>query len=157
VVGVSSVLALVVFHVALFWSQAGDGRLLDPELAVRWAAGFGLTGLLVVLRRAGVPLLWGRRALIVWVLVALLHWNTSPVADAAVPGGFPAQVLFELPSAAAGALLLAGGLLLALLAARSRLLRPRPVALVHASRAPRQDSPILSLHLASRAPPLRLA
>jgi hypothetical protein len=147
-----SVLALVVFHAALFWHQLGDGRLLDPAVAARW----GLGGLLLValgaLRRAGVPLLWGRRALVVWVLVALLHWTTVPAVSAGTleRGGAMALLFFELPASAA--LLTASLFLLFLLRAR---LAPRTARLMGRSvpTAPVGHAPILSRHLASRAPP----
>ena len=73
-----SALALVVFHLLLFWNQIGDGRLLDPAVAMRWGMSALLVVVLTALRRAGVPVLWGRRALVVWVLVALLHWAAVP-------------------------------------------------------------------------------
>jgi hypothetical protein len=149
-------LALVVFHLVLFWDQIGDGRLLDPAVAARW----GMSALLVLalagLRRAGVPILWGRRALVVWVLVALLHWAALPAGEVEglAPGGGPAtQVLFDLPMAGAAALLLAASvMLLLLLGARATVCascakRVRPFA------SARDHAAILSLHLASRAPP----
>ena len=92
------------FHAALFWSQIGSGRLLDPSVAVRWGMGALLLAALVALGRAGVPVLWGRRALVVWVLVALLHVTAAPATDL---GGITrtaaqtTQVLVDLPSGAA--------------------------------------------------------
>jgi hypothetical protein len=151
-----SALALVVFHLVLFWDQIGDGRLLDPAVAVRW----GMSALLLValtgLRRAGVPVLWGRRALVVWVLVALLHWAAVPAneVDGIARGGAQAaQVLFDLPMGGAAALLLAASVIL-LVSVSAR----RPVCAARAQRvrpfaSGSADAAILSLHLASRAPP----
>jgi len=151
-----SALALVVFHVLLFRDQIGDGRLFDPAVAVRW----GISALLLLaiagLRRAGVPVLWGRRALVVWVLVAVLHWAALPAGDvdSITQGGVQTTlVLVDLPVGGAAALLLAASvILLSLLGARglpkaARPMRVRTVAPAGAHAA------ILSLHLASRAPP----
>jgi hypothetical protein len=151
-----SVLALVVFHLVLFWNQIGDGRLLDPAVAVRWGLSALLLAVLAGLRRAGVPVFWGRRALVMWVLVALLHWTAMPAGDLddiTQRGGQAALVLVDLSvSSAAGLLLAASLLLLLLLGARplpsaARAMRVRPFAAAGAHAA------ILGLHLASRAPP----
>ena len=113
-----SALALVVFHLLLFWNQIGDGRLLDPAVAMRWGMSALLVVVLTALRRAGVPVLWGRRALVVWVLVALLHWAAVPAGDldGISQGGAQAtQVLLDLPTGGAAGLLLAASLMLLLL------------------------------------------
>jgi hypothetical protein len=151
-----SVLALVVFHLLLFWNQIGDGRLLDPAVALRWGLSAVLLVVLTGLRRAGVPFFRGRRALVVWVLVALLHWSAVPAGDLdgiSQGSGQATLVLVDLSVTGAAALLLAGSLLLLLLlgartlpsAARAMRVRPFAAAGAHAA--------ILSLHLASRAPP----
>ena len=151
-----SALALVIFHLVLFWDQIISGRLLDPAVAVRW----GMSALLLVVftafRRAGVPLLWGRRALVVWVLVALLHCAAVPAGDVegiTRGGAQAAEVVVDLRIGGAAALLLAASLMLLFLlgarampgAARAMRVRWSAVSGAHA--------PILSLHLASRAPP----
>ncbi|HZA35459.1 MAG TPA: hypothetical protein VE505_11055, partial [Vicinamibacterales bacterium] len=113
-----SVLALVVFHLVLFWNQIGDGRLLDPAVAVRWGLSALLLAVLAGLRRAGVPVFWGRRALVMWVLVALLHWTAMPAGDLddiTQRGGQAALVLVDLSVSGAAGLLLAASLLLLLL------------------------------------------
>ena len=129
----------------------------DPAVAVRWSVGALLLAALVALGRAGVPVLWGRRALVVWVLVALLHVTAAPATDL---GGITrtaaqtTQVLVDLPSGAAAALLFAVSLVVLLLlrarvaahGAGSMRVRPSAAAGAH--------PPILSLHLASRAPPI---
>jgi hypothetical protein len=151
-----SALALVVFHLLLFWNQIGNGRLLDPAVAMRWGMSALLLVVLTALRRAGVPVVWGRRALVVWVLVALLHWAAVPAGDldGISQGGAQAtQVLLDLPTGGAAGLLLAASLMLLLLlraralpsAARAVRVRRFAAAGIHAA--------ILSLHLASRAPP----
>jgi hypothetical protein len=151
-----SALALVVFHIVLFWNQIGDGRLLDPAVAARWGMSALLLVALAALRRAGVSVLWGRRALAVWVLVALVHWAAAPpanVASIAQSGAQAAQVLLDLPLGGAAALLVAASLmLLFLLGARGRTNGARAMR-VRWSAAAGAHAPILSLHLASRAPP----
>ena len=141
---------LVLFHVALFVGQAGAGRLVEPALAVKWSVSVLLCLALVALRRAGVPLLRGRRALAVWLLAGLLHWNTAPGPESGPP--ILPQVIVELQSSA-GLALLGTGLLLAMLTLRrAQAVRARH-PLPRAARVIGRASPPLSLHLASRAPP----
>jgi hypothetical protein len=144
--------ALVLFHVALFAVQAGAGRLLDPAVSVKWGLSVLLCLALVALRRSGIPLLWGRRALVVWLLVGLLHWNTAPAPGAGQSPVLP-QVIVELQSSA-GLMLFATGLLLALLHLRRALMARPARPLPRVVSAIRRESPLLSLHLASRAPPM---
>ncbi len=74
--------ALVVYHAVLLWDRVASLTLLDPVIALRWAAAAALAFGLVRMQLAGVPLLAGRRALIVWTLVALLHAGMAPGAGA---------------------------------------------------------------------------
>jgi hypothetical protein len=122
--GAAGVVALVAFHVFLLWDRLTGGQMFDPAVALRWVSAAGLIAALVGLRRHGVPLLSGRRALLVWLLVALLHWTTGPPTAASdIPtGDASASLIFVLPSTAATALL-GVGLLLATLTTR----RARPV------------------------------
>jgi hypothetical protein len=150
-----SALALIVFHAALLWNQIGDGRVLDPIVAVRWGVGAVLLGALAGLRRAGVPVLWGRRALGVWVLVAVMHVTAVPAPDlGALTGTAPNTTqIVTLPTAAAATWLFAATLFLLGLLCASRVkhtslgMRVPWLAPVDAR------TPIVSLHLASRAPP----
>jgi hypothetical protein len=66
-------LVLALFHVWLFAGQAIEGQLGDPALLLRWLAAALLTAGLIALRRAGAPLLRGRKAVAIWLLAALLH------------------------------------------------------------------------------------
>lgn len=70
---------LVLFHVWLFAGQAWTGELADAALLGRWAVAGGLALALVWLRRQGLSLVRGRRAVAVWLLAALLH--APAVAD----------------------------------------------------------------------------
>jgi len=105
----------VAFHLWLFWDQLATGRLMDPEVAVRWTVAGLLSGVLVVLRHLRVSLTRGRRALSVWLLVVLLHvWGAaSPGIALEVSGhatGHESSGWFVLPATAT--LLLGVGLLL---------------------------------------------
>ena len=142
--------ALVAFHIALFAVQAGAGRLVEPALAVKWGVSVLLCVALLGLKRSGVPLLWGRRALAVWLLAGLLHWNTAPAPDAGQP--ILPQIIVELQSSA-GLVLLGTGLLLTLFGQRRSHLILARGRLARSVRVIHPDSALLSRYLASRAPP----
>jgi hypothetical protein len=148
---------LLVFHAVLFWTHLIGGRLFEPAVALRWGIGFVLLGLLVGLRRIGVPLFWGRRALVVWVLVALLHVGAAmPVTAPSLTTDTPTDItlsIFVLPQAA-GIAFAAGLLLLALRLARGWRLPVPIVRPVRRARGPRISTPLLSPRLAPRAPPV---
>lgn len=70
---------------------------------------------MLLLRRAGVPLLWGRRAMAVWVMVALLHvgaleQGAAPVVTASGAVDI-ALTLVTLPPSVVSLALFAGALL----------------------------------------------
>lgn len=146
----ASIATLVLLHVAVLWDRVAEGRLSDPVVALRWLAGAVLTLALLALRRRGVPLLWGRRALVFWLLVLLLH------AGAAAPEGpglrpDPVRLLFVVPASVAPI-----GLLLVLLVpvlVRRSMAGPAP------ARARRSRGAVAALRegvlltLAPRAPP----
>ena len=60
------------FHLWLLGNQAWSGQLAEPDLVLRWAAALALAGGLVALRRRGESLV-GRKAVVIWLLAALLH------------------------------------------------------------------------------------
>jgi hypothetical protein len=103
--GLTAVALLVVLHASILWDRVAQGRLSDPGVALRWLAAAALTVALLVLRRRGVSLFWGRRALVFWLLVLLLHAGASVPPD---PGErlAPEQLLFVVPAAVAPAWLL---------------------------------------------------
>jgi hypothetical protein len=110
---------LVLFHAWLLGSQLWDGQLAEPGLILRWAIAAGLVGALVGLRRSGASLLWGRKAVSIWLLAALLHGpamagDHSPFDSPALPEAVTALVQIAAASTMAGL----GLLLLAGLAAR---------------------------------------
>jgi hypothetical protein len=119
--GLLALAALAVFHASLLWSRLVDGQLFDPLVAARWIGAAALTAGLVALRRRGVSLVAGRRALVVWLLVVLLHWSPSPavsVADGSQPS--TSDLIFVVPSTAAAALVGLGLLIATLAASRVR-------------------------------------
>jgi hypothetical protein len=63
---------LVGFHVWLLAGHVSTGQLLEPERLFRWVIAAGLAAGLILLRRQGVAI-FGRRAMVVWVLAGLLH------------------------------------------------------------------------------------
>lgn len=119
--GLFAVAGLAIFHISLFWDRLVGGQLLDPLVAGRWLAAAALASGLVALRRRGVSLVAGRRALVVWLLVVLLHYSAKPavtVADAGHPA--TSDLIFVLPSTAAAALVGVGLLAAACAASRVR-------------------------------------
>ena len=145
-------LALVVFHVWLFWGQWQVGRLTDPFVAVRWAGSALLVLALLALRRRHVPVLRGRQALVIWTLAAIVHVGADTAAVTASPE-FSSGLLFVVPSVAGAALVAACALLAAALRQR-RSHRRSPVARVRTLRARCRPSLFLTCPRALRAPPL---
>jgi hypothetical protein len=64
---------LVLFHAWLLGSQLWDGQLAEPGLVLRWLIAVGLVAALASLRRRGASMVWGRKAVAIWLLAALLH------------------------------------------------------------------------------------
>ncbi len=60
------------FHLWLLGNQAWSGQLSEPDVVLRWLGALALVGGLAVLRRRGESLV-GRKAIVIWVLAALLH------------------------------------------------------------------------------------
>ncbi len=64
--------ALAGFHGWVFAAQAAAGRLDDPWVILRWIVGTAIVVALAALRRRGESM-WGRKAIAIWGLAALLH------------------------------------------------------------------------------------
>ncbi len=85
--------ALVAFHGGLLWRRLVDGSLLQPIVVARWAASVVLILALLQLWSKGLPVLRGRRAGVLWLVVVLLHAFTpggslpavEPVAEGLLP------------------------------------------------------------------------
>ncbi len=80
VASVAGLLAL--FHAWLLLGQLWDGRLAEPDLILRWLVAAGLMGGLVGVRRSGESIVWGRKAVSIWLLSALLHGPAMADANA---------------------------------------------------------------------------
>jgi FtsH-binding integral membrane protein len=144
----SGVALLVAFHGWLFAGRLAGGELLEPAVALRWIASVLLVIALLGLRRAGVPLIRGRKALVFWVLVLLLHWTATPLAERGLP-------VNELLIAAPGVITLAVGvgLVLATVLVRRRV---RPPRMTRIRPLPPTVTPVLQCLLtvhAARPPP----
>ena len=153
---VGSWAALALFHVWLLWGQWQDGRLSDPVVAAKWAGSALLLGALAMLYRSGRALLFGRQALAVWTLAALVHVGAGQPALSAEPSSSSPALLFIVPSLAGAALLVGSALVAAARRARRttggiRLAPPRAVRVQRCSRL------VLARSHALRAPPLAIA
>ena len=60
------------FHLWLLGNQAWSGHLSEPDVVLRWLGALALAGGLVALKRRSESLV-GRKAVVIWVLAALLH------------------------------------------------------------------------------------
>jgi hypothetical protein len=74
---------LVAFHAWLLWTHVVGGRALEPQIAVRWiVAAVVLVGFRA-LQRHGLSLFWGKRAVVLWLLVVVIHchavWSGEPI------------------------------------------------------------------------------
>ena len=143
--------ALGLFHLWLLVTQVSDGRLADPAALARWAVAAGLVWGLVAIRRQGVPMLWGRKAISIWLLAALLH--APALAERMDATGFDLPtVVVTIVEVTLGA----GIALASLIAFRRRRFQP-PVSVAWAESG---HSPLISLPaagcfaLSPRPPPL---
>jgi hypothetical protein len=117
----AAVIALVLFHAWLVGRRLADPTGLDRSVLLRWAAGLAVVGALLWLRRLGLSLVRGRKALALWTVALLLHGNTPTgpvVADTQAASG-PEGLVLVLP----GVLSMVTASALLLLAS----LRPRPL------------------------------
>ena len=155
-VGLVALLALASFHAWLFWTHATSGRLLEPGTAARWLVAALILGGFMALRRLGLPVLLGRKALVLWLLVVLLHchaaWSAGPGLDTVSLPQSVTVFASQLGVAAGGVLL---GLALLILLARRHAIRPRALPCREARSL--AGSPTLGSHgfpFSPRPPPL---
>lgn len=79
--------ALIVFHIWILWERIRDLSLFQTSVALHWALAGAVFTLGLWLRRRGVSLFWGKRAIVFWMLVLLLHFvGTTPLPES-VAGG----------------------------------------------------------------------
>ena len=145
--------ALVTFHVGLLSVHVTQGRLLEPQTAGRWVVAVLLLAGFRRLSSLGLPLVFGQRAVVLWLLVILLHchagWaNGSTSLDLAVP-----ETLGAL-SQLTGSLTVLGALLVVLLTALRRLRREGRAALAAPVILAGLASPGFVFQFAPRPPPV---
>ena len=134
--GRSVIAGLAGFHASLLWVHATTGRLLDPATALRWVAAALILAGFLALRRGGRPLASGRRALVLWLLVAMLHGHAMAGAARSVEAAsVPETVTVFLTQIAVTAPAVLIGASLILLLARRHVDRPRALALAEARRS----------------------
>ena len=113
-----AVTSLVAFHGWLLWTHAFGGRAIDLQTAARWAVAILVLAGFRALHRCGMPLFWGRRAIVLWLLVVVLHCSAVWAGEAtSLDVGIPEtiSVLAQLTVPAASVL---GMIFLGLAAAR---------------------------------------
>jgi hypothetical protein len=76
--------ALVVFHAWLLCTHIIAGKALEPQTALRWLVSVGVLVGFRALSRRGLPLVFGRRATVLWLLVILIHCHAVWTGDAAM-------------------------------------------------------------------------
>jgi len=145
--------ALVAFHAGLFSVHVVQGRLLEPDSAGRWVLAVLLLAGFRRLSRLGLPLVFGQRAVVLWLLVIMLHchagWaNDSTGLDLAVP-----ETLGAL-SQLAGSVAVLGPLLVVLLIGRQRLWRDGRAAFASPVIRGGLASPDFVFQFTPRPPPL---
>lgn len=141
------------FHVWLFVSQLGDGRLADVAVLARWGVAAGLGVALWYLRRQNVPLFWGRKAVAVWLLAAVLHGPSLTDRLAAVDTSASADVAAVMLQVSAGAAWLT--LLVIAAVTLRRASAARPLLRLVTPQAPLSIHRLRSTLVAPRPPPAR--
>ena len=74
--------ALIGFHAWLLWTHLLGGQAFEPEVAVRWLVAVGVLAGFRALSRRGFPIFFGRRAVVLWLLVILIHCHAVWMGDA---------------------------------------------------------------------------
>jgi hypothetical protein len=148
------VVVLAVFHAWLLWTHATTGRLFDAGVAGRWGVAVLVAASFWWLSRLGLPLFKGRRALVLWMLVVVIHGHAAWTGDAwQTPVVLPQAIVELIPAGVSAATVLVAALFLVALALR-RVVRP---ALPDFSDLPARlagvPAPVSALHFAPRPPP----
>jgi hypothetical protein len=61
------------FHAWLLAAQVWSGHVAQPDVLLRWLVAAALVAGLTALGRRGLPVMFGRQAVAVWLLAAVLH------------------------------------------------------------------------------------
>ena len=141
------------FHVWLLAVQVWSGHVAQPDVLLRWLVAGALVAGLTGLGRRGLPVLFGRHAVAVWLLAALLHGPAlaNDLDGFATPSMPEAAVTLVQSSLAATAL----ALTLLTLWLRGVVAAPRVRALNHAPVHARPVDAVTVLGFRPRPPPLR--
>jgi hypothetical protein len=104
--------ALVVFHAWLLGEHLLGGQAFEPATAARWVLALLVLAGFRALSRRGLPLFSGRRAMVLWLLVAILHcgaaWHGGAAAlDTAIPESVTVLAQLALATAVIGYVLAA--------------------------------------------------
>lgn len=89
--GLVAVLALL--HSQLLWQRIASFTLFEPLVALRWGAAVLLLAGFVYLQRAGVSVIWGHKALVLWLLVLLCHAGAVAPVESHQPLAEPGLLL----------------------------------------------------------------
>ncbi len=71
-IGLAAV-ALALFHLQLLVDRIANLANLQLDIALRWILTAVVLGSIAKLRRNGISVVWGRPALVLWILVLLIH------------------------------------------------------------------------------------
>lgn len=146
---------LVGFHIWLLWTHSLTGKIFEPDVIARWAVAGLVVAALLALRRLGLPLFWGRRAVVLWLLVVLIHCHAMSTGDAvAIPLTVP-QAAVELLPAALQAAALALVLFATFLASRPSAIRLQPRVCDVPCRFAGLSAAAACLQFSPRPPPAR--
>ncbi len=146
---------LLLYHTVLLTFHVWEGRLLQPEVSLRWLVGGLLFAGFLRLRRLNLSLYWGRKAMVLWLLVGLLHCHALAVpAVGEEAAGLPTTVVALLSQTTSLAAFAFGLWLLALrLRSRQHLVAPLRMAVVANSGRALSPSPYLYV-ISPRPPPI---
>ncbi len=87
------VAGLALLHGQLLWQRIASYTLLEPLVALRWGVAMLVLAGFVYLRRAGISVVLGHKALILWLLVLLVHVGTVVPAEGHQPLAEPGLLL----------------------------------------------------------------
>ncbi len=87
------VAGIALLHGQMLWQRIASFTLLEPLVALRWGAAALIFAGFVCLRRAGISIVLGHKASVLWLLVLLLHASTVAPAEGHQPLAEPGLLL----------------------------------------------------------------